>query len=199
MDVTLWTTVFGDYHRFLDGWMEAAAQTNPDRLMVVSDRPLNIEADVIVRQPNSRYPYTSMLNYGAEACEDGWVWRIDVDDRIMADALSVLHGRDCDVVMVGIVSTKDSVYIPSVVPHEQFLAGKNRYISGSPFTKETWVRAGGFPDIAHCDWGFWRRCAKLNARFEAAGRVCYLYRDERESSLMGEYADPKHDAEAMAE
>jgi hypothetical protein len=127
------------------------------------------------------------------------VWRIDVDDRIMADALSVLDGRDCDVVMVGIVSTKDSVYIPSVVPHEQFLSGKNRYISGSPFTKEMWVRAGGFPDIAHCDWGFWRRCAKLNARFEAAGRVCYLYRDERESSLMGEYADPKHDAEAMAE
>ena len=89
--------------------------------------------------------------------------------------------------------------VPTIVPHEHYLAGPNRYVAGSPFTKDIWLRAGGFPDIAHCDWGFWRRCAKLNARFEAANRVAYLYRDEREDSLMGEYADDVYNLEAMAE
>ena len=199
MDVTLWTTVFGDYHRFLDGWMEAAVKTNPDRLMVVSDRPLDIDADVIVRQPNSKYPYTSMLNYGAAECGDGWVWRIDVDDRILPDALQVLEGRDCDIVVVGLESTKGYTNIPRVVNHDKFLVGGNRYTAGSPFTKDIWERAGGFPDIAHCDWGFWRRCAKLGARFEAAGRVCYVYREEFHDSLMGMYADNVDNLEAMAE
>ena len=199
MDVTLWTTVFGNYHRFLDGWMEAALKTNPDRLMVVSDIPLDIDAEVLVRQPNSKYPYTSMLNYGAEACRDGWVWRIDVDDRIMPDALHAVEGRDCDVVVVGMTSTAGYSVIPKIVSNNEYLNRHNCYTAGSPFTKDIWERAGRFPDIAHCDWGFWRRCAKLGARFESSETICYLYRQEWHDSLMGQYSDQVYVLEAMAE
>lgn len=196
MSVTVWTTVFGTYHRFLGGWLEAAHGANPDRVLIVSDRPLNVDGDVIVAEPYGEFPEAHMRNV---ACESGhgWLWQIDVDDRIMPDALGVLEGRSCDVVQVGYQSTAGGIHIPTVVAHDLFLGGWNRYISGSPFTKDVWVRAGGFPHVAWSDWGFWRRCARIGAKFEAAGRACYVYREEPHDSLTGRYQDARHVAEVM--
>jgi hypothetical protein len=194
--VTVWTTVFGGYHRFLDGWLVAAHAAHPDRLLVVSDRTLSVNADVIVAEPYGEFPEAHMRNVACEAAK-GWLWQIDVDDRIMPDALGVLEGRDCDVVQVGYRSTQGGIHIPTVVPHNLFLAGPNRYISGSPFTKDMWVRAGGFPHIAWSDWGFWRKCARAGGRFEAAGRACYIYREEPHDSVTGKYQDARHVREAM--
>jgi hypothetical protein len=199
MDVTVWTTVFGRYHRFLDGWMENAVKAGPDRIMVVSDRPLDIAADVIVATPQGRFPEAYMRNVGCEA-GDGWLWQIDVDDRIMPDALEVLAGRDCDIVQVGYVSTAGGRRLPTLTSNEQYLSlGHNEWMSGSPFTKDMWVRAGGFPDIAWSDWGFWRRCCRAGARVEAGGRVCYVYREEPHDSVTGGYQDDVHIAEALAQ
>jgi hypothetical protein len=194
--VTVWTTVFGTYHRFLDGWLEAATQAGADRLLIVSDRPLDVPADVVVQEPQGAFPESFMRNV---ACKngDGWLWQIDVDDRIMPDALEVLHGRDCDVVQVGYVTGKRGLCIPAVVPNARYLNSPNGYTSGSPFTKDVWERAGGFPDIAWSDWGFWRRCARVGARFEAAGRTCYVYRQDYADSLTGKYQDKRHVREAM--
>jgi hypothetical protein len=195
--VTVWTTVFGSYHRFLEGWLQAAEMARPDRLLVVSDRPLKVPADVIVAEPVGEFPEHRFRNLACEVA-DGWLWQIDVDDRILPDALEVLAGRSCDAVMVGCVTSRGSEYIPAVMPHADFLAGPNRYLSGSPFTKQLWERAGGFPDVAWSDWGFWRRCARAGARFEAAGRACYWYREEPQDSLTGRYSDLSHVAAVMA-
>ncbi|HEY7824735.1 MAG TPA: hypothetical protein VIG24_17980 [Acidimicrobiia bacterium] len=199
MSVTLWTTVFGTYHRFVDGWLAAAREAGADRLLIVSDRPLDVDADVVVAQPSGEYLYPSLLNV---ACEnmDGWTWRMDVDDRILPGVVRMLEGRDCDVLQVGLRGTRGAVSIPQVVPNEQMLALRcNPYRAGSAFTIDVWRRAGGFPDIAHCDWGFWRRCARIGARFQASGEVAYIYREEPEDSLMGLYADPAYNEQAMAE
>lgn len=195
--VTVWTTVFGGYHRFLPGWLEAAVAARPDRLLIVSDRELEVPADVIVAEPIGRFPEHRFRNLACEAA-DGWLWQIDVDDRIMPNALEVLAGRDCDVVIVGYESTAGNRHVPDVLPNREFLEGPNRYTSGSPFTKRIWAEAGGFPDIALSDWGFWRRCARAGARFEAAGRPCYWYREEPQDSLTGRNTDPEHFAAAMA-
>lgn len=199
VSVTLWTTVYGTYHRFVDGWLEAARQAGADRLLIVSDRPLDVDADVVVAQPSGAYLYPSLLNV---ACEhmDGWTWRMDVDDRILPGVVRMLEGRDCDVLQVGLQGTRGAVNIPQALPNEQMLALRyNPYRASSAFTTDVWRRAGGFPDIAHCDWGFWRRCARIGARFEASGEVAYIYREEPEDSLVGLYADPFYNDQAMAE
>ena len=199
MSVTIWTTVFGGYHRFLGGWLEAAEAANPDRILVVSDLRLKVSADVVVARPSGRFPEASMRNV---ACQngDGWLWQIDVDDRIMPDALQVLKGRTCDIVQVGYVSTAGGRRLPTMTSNEQYLAQRhNEWMSGSPFTKDIWERAGGFPDIAWSDWGFWRRCCRAGAAVEAGGQVCYIYREEPHDSVTGRYQDPVHITEALAE
>jgi hypothetical protein len=199
VEVTVWTTVFGRYHRFLPEWLECAERAGPGRILVVSDRPLDVAADVVVAEPQGRFPEAFMRNV---ACEngDGWLWQVDVDDRIMPDALQVLVGRDCDVVQVGYVSTAGGHRNPTLTSNEQYLANRhNEWMSGSPFTKDMWVRAGGFPDIAWSDWGFWRRCCRAGARVEAAGRPCYVYREEPSDSVTGRYQDSVHVAEALAQ
>jgi hypothetical protein len=197
VEVTVWTTVFGTYHRFLPGWLESARLAGPDRILVVSDRPLDVDVDVVVAQPEGRFPEAYMRNV---ACEngDGWLWQVDVDDRIMPDALRVLEGRECDIVQVGYVSTAGGHRNPTLTSNEQFLNnGHNEWMSGSPFTKDMWTRAGGFPDIAWSDWGFWRRCCRAGARVEAAGRPCYVYREDPSDSVTGRYQDAVHIVEAL--
>jgi len=196
--VTVWTTVFGTYHRFLDGWLDAALAAGPDRVLVVSDRVLRVPADVVVATPSGRFPEASMRNVGCEH-SDGWLWQVDVDDRIMPDALGVLDGRDCDVVQVGYRSTRGPTPLPLPLTNEQFLGRDgNLWMSGSPFTKDMWVRAGGFPDVAWSDWAFWRRCCRAGARVEFARRPCYVYREEPDDSVTGRYQDPLHIREALA-
>lgn len=197
--VTVWTTVFGDYHRFLEGWLDAAKAANPDRILIVSDRDLQVSADVVVATPSGRFPEASMRNV---ACENGddWLWQIDVDDRILPDVLGTLDGRDCDVMQVGYCSTRGVQPLPQPLSNKQYLAArKNMWTSGSPFTKDIWIRAGGFPDIAWSDWGFWRRCCRADARVEFPNVHGYIYREEPQDSVTGKYQDARHVYEAMAE
>jgi hypothetical protein len=186
--ITLWTTVFGDYHRFVDAWMDAAVNANPDRILVVSDRALNIDVEVIVSEPIGPHPEVVFRNMACRHAEDGWLWQMDVDDQILPDAMTVLENRNCDVVQVGWVAQHDENQkgFPKVQSNEDYLADSANFLSiGSPFTKDVWQRAGGFPYIAYNDYGFWRRCARVGAKFEFANQVCYKYRMEWEQSLTG--------------
>lgn len=196
--VTVWTTVFGRYHRFLPDWLSAVEAAEPARVLVVSDRMLSLPVDVVVVRSSSEFPEAEMRNVACRE-SDGWLWQIDVDDRILPDALRALEGRVCDVLQVGYQSSAGHVYVPSVAPNDEYLKHPNCYTSGSPFTKDIWERAGGFPNIAFSDWGFWRRCARAGAHFEEAGQVCYWYREEPQDSLTGKYLETRHVAEAMAQ
>jgi hypothetical protein len=192
--ITLWTTVFGDYHRFLDRWIKASVEANPDRILVVSDRPLSIDAEVVVAEPIGPYPEAVFRNAACRHAKDGWLWQIDVDDLILPDALTVLEGRDCDVVQVGWVSMENPDWkdIPSFRSNEDYLSNDNNTFTGtSPFTKDVWQRAGGFPYIAYNDYGFWRRCARVGAKFEFANQVCFQYRTEWNQSLTGKKSQQK--------
>jgi glycosyltransferase involved in cell wall biosynthesis len=189
--ITVWTTVFGNYHHFVDEWLDSVVCANPDRVLVVSDRSLNIDAEVLVAEPIGPHPEAVFRNIACRHAENGWLWQIDVDDRILPDALSVLDGRDCDVVQVGLVAMDNENWkiIPSVRSNADYLSNDdNSYTAGSPFTKDVWERAGGFPYIGYNDYGFWRRCARIDAKFEFANKVCYMYRTQWDDSLTGKNA-----------
>ena len=201
MAVTLWTTCFGSYGRFLDGWIDAAMRSGADEILVASDteRPVPDGVRLEVVDTDFRFREAGFRNEACGLAEHEWLWQIDVDDRIVPDAASMLEGQSSGVVQVGYQRSDGQVYIPSVIANERYLAsGGNSYVAGSPFTRKALEVAGGFPDVALSDWGLWRKMARAGVTFAASGRIAYLYRWEPHDSLTGVYTDPQHVADVMA-
>jgi glycosyltransferase involved in cell wall biosynthesis len=194
MGVTLFTTCFGGYGRFLPGWLDAAAESGADEVLVVSDivRPVPSDVRLVVSSTDFRFREAGFRNAACRFASQKWLWQIDVDDRIVPDAVQLLAGHDADIVQVGYVRTDGMTYVPDVIPNVEFLAsGGNPYVSGSPFRASLFAQVQ-FPDVAWSDWGFWRLAARAGARFAAAGQVGYVYRWEPHDSVTGVYTDPQH-------
>lgn len=192
MGVTVFTTCFGTYDRFLPGWLDAAVACGADEVLVVADRMLPVPDGVRLHVATTGFTYreAGLRNVAVEVATHDWVWQIDVDDRIMPDALEVLDGQTADVVQVGYVRSDGWVHVPQVMSNANYLAsGGNSYVSGSPFRRTLNVK---FPDLAWSDWGFWRLAARSGATFAAAGRACYFYRMDWADSVTGIYTDPQH-------
>jgi hypothetical protein len=201
MAVTLWTTCFGSYGRFLDGWIDAAMRSGADEILVASDTPRPVPDGVRLEVVDTDFRFRE-AGFRNEACalaEHEWLWQIDVDDRIVPDAARMVEGHTAGVVQVGYQRSDGPIYIPGVIANERYLAsGGNSYVSGSPFTREAFEASGGFPDIAWSDWGLWRRMARAGVTFAAANQVAYWYRWEPHDSVTGIYTDPQHVAEVLA-
>jgi hypothetical protein len=194
MGVTLFTTCFGTYDRFLPGWLDAAVASGADEVLVVADRLLPVPDGVRLHVGGTdfRFVEAGLRNVACEEASGEWLWQIDVDDRILPDAVSVLDGQSADVVQVGYQRSDGFTYVPGVIPNVEFLAsGGNPYVSGSPFRASLFGQVR-FPDVAWSDWGFWRLAARAGAQFAAGGRVAYRYRWEPHDSVTGLYTDPQH-------
>jgi glycosyltransferase involved in cell wall biosynthesis len=198
--VTLFTTCFGAYGRFLPGWLEAAEQSGASDVLVVSDvvREVPSWVRLVVASVDAQYRESAFRNV---ACHHGlgeWLWQIDVDDRILPDAAGMVDGVDGDVLQVGYRRSDGFVYVPAVVDNDRYLCFRsNGYVSGSPFRASLFDTVR-FPDVAWSDWGFWRLAARSGAKFVAAGQVAYEYRWEPDDSLTGLYQDDRHVAEVMS-
>jgi hypothetical protein len=199
--VTLWTTCFGTYGRFLDGWQDAALQAGADEVLVVSDvpRPVSDGVRLLVASTPFQYQEAGLRNVACEHASEDWLWQIDVDDRILPGAASMVEGQTAGVVQVGYIRSDGFEYVPRALRADVYLNCEgNPYVSGSPFTREAYLLSGGFPDVAWSDWGLWRRMARAGVAVAAAGRVAYLYRWEPHDSVTGLYGDPRHVAEVLA-
>jgi len=199
--VTLWTTCFGSYGRFLDGWLDAALQAGAGEVLVVSDivRPVPAGVRLVVTSTDFKFREAGFRNTACEYAEHDWLWQIDVDDRIAPGAARMVEGHTAGVVQVGYHRSDNMIYIPPAIPNERYLSsGGNCYVSGSPFTRQAFEVSGGFPDIAWSDWGLWRRMARAGVTFAAANEVAYWYRWEPHDSVTGIYTDPQHVADVLA-
>ena len=200
MGVTLFTTCFGEYGRFLDGWLEAAVQSGADELLVVSDvpRPVRDGVRLVVSSTDAVYRESGFRNIACEHGREDWLWQIDVDDRVFPGATKMVDGVEADVLQVGYHRSDGFVHIPRVIPNDQYLrSGGNSYVSGSPFRRTLFDQVQ-FPDVAWSDWGFWRLAARAGATFAAAGEAAYRYRWEPGDSVTGLYSDPKHIRDVLA-
>jgi len=199
--VTLWTTCFGSYGRFLDGWVEAAVESGADELLVVSDivRPVPDGVRLVVSSTDFRFREAGFRNTACRYAAHDWLWQIDVDDRILPGMARLVDGVTAGVLQVGYVRSDGFQYVPPALSPEEYLGwGGNPYVSGSPFTRDAFDRSGGFPDVAWSDWGLWRRMARARVASAAAGVVAYRYRWEPHDSVTGLYGDPQNVADVMA-
>jgi hypothetical protein len=190
-DVTIMAWIYGEnYDKYLERWSEALKNLNtkPKRIMVISDRPREIEiAEVVVIEPKPEWnvPNPHYANYVANNTDTKWLLLMDIDDMIKPDALDDLNEVEADVYLMGIDINGNEIYLPPQLSNEQIYSLPNCYFAfGSPIKRE-WALKFPFHDTPYGDWIFWREIARAGAKFAWSGRVGYFYRKDFENSMSG--------------
>lgn len=166
--VAVVSSIYGhDYDHFIDDWYRALGQL---------DRP----ADEIILhrgQPDGPYPQARLQNEAVASAASDWIWQLNVDDEALPDALTGIDTVAADVWLMGYYWGDGRYYIPPVLPNDVYLGlTTNPYPSMSAFRREAFGQVGGYPLIAHEDWGLWRRLARSGCTFESSGRGHSIYR-----------------------
>lgn len=186
MNVTIVSCLYGTgYERFITGWAQSieGLNTQPDEVIVGVDRTAfergqHIPRALAVRNHcDWRHPQAFHLQKAIERAETEWVWILDMDDFALPDALDGLEDIDADVMVVGYQRSDGVTYIPpQLTAVEYLLGGSNPFPAGSIIRRESFLKVGGFPDVAFQDYGLWRRMATAWMRFQASHRAHYVYR-----------------------
>lgn len=200
-DVTIITAVYGDkYDQFIDDWIEAieALDPAPARVLIGTDRQRDVKFEQVVcdcKDVKWRSPY--LWNKCIEESSTQWIWVLDIDDRFVPDALTMLE-TDADVVAVGLKISDSAKYIPQAISNDTIINTKLNYLNcGSPIKKAAWEKVGGYPEIAFTDWGMWRILARADAKFYFPNRVGYIYRKDLANSMSGWAETTQNKEEAL--
>jgi len=204
VDVTIMAWIYGEnYDQFIPRWQEAIRnlKSKPKRVMVISDRPREIEiAQVIVMKPDPNWnvPNPHYANWVANNTDTEWLLLADLDDMLKPDILDGLENLDADVHLMGLDINGTETYLPPYLTNEQIYTLPNCYFAfGSPIKRE-WALRFPFQDTPYGDWIFWRQIARAGAKFAWSGRVGYWYRKDFANSMSGEAdANPKWRIEAL--
>lgn len=166
------------YCQFVDRWWSSVVAINPAEVIVVhtDPEPLGLLAkapsQLNVRSMPMAGSHPVALNVAIEAATQPWVSAIGVDDCYRPGATELLPQADA---MGAEIMLWDHYEIGSHVWrtfwNAERLTTANTVQGASPFRRSLWQRAGGFPDIAWSDWGFWLRCAKAGAKTVHFGTV----------------------------
>jgi hypothetical protein len=201
IDVTIVTAVYGDkYDEFIDGWIESVEALNPApaRVLIGTDKQKDVKFEQVVRDCKDvkwKSPY--LWNECIKESLTEWVWVLDIDDRFVSNALTMLK-TDADVVAVGLKIFGDADYIPQAISTQTIIDSESNYLNcGSPIRRTVWEKVGGYPEIAFTDWGMWRILARANAKFYFPNKVGYIYRREPANSMSGWAETTQNKKEAL--
>lgn len=191
MTFTVVSTLWGDkYDAYVPEWLDSVEPLGADAVIVATDRRRNFAGWVeqVVAEPGGRFPAPFYLNLACERAVTKVLWICDMDDRIKPDAVDILDDS-VDIVGAGYQRSDGFVYIPEQFTNVDMLAMSwNPIPASSPFKREVW-QANPYPDIAHQDWGFWRKAMRAGFTYKTSGRVVYDYAWHPESSLSGTHAN----------
>jgi hypothetical protein len=197
MSVTIITALYGDdYDHFLPGWEQAIKQLSPqaDAVLIGTDRERETEHQTIIAAlpEGKRWRSPFYWNLCAQQATTDWVWVLDIDDRFLPNAMSILDQRDCDIVQVGYIEQENrTTYLPPRISNDDIIFRDHcAFVCGSPIRRD-WLLANPYPDTAYTDWAQWRQSARRGARFEYADRPAYEYRKDFANSMSG-WADIDH-------
>lgn len=196
MNLTVTTSAWGDYARFLPDWAESITrQTVPPAEVVILDagchfvrhvdnaHQLLTEAGIPARIV--RAPYSGMgaaRNAAVEATVTEWVMHLDADDILLPTALEDVTALsdEADVVSLGALRDGHPVCFPHIT-REQILARKHGCFSCSPFRRRFWEQRPWHTRNDFIDSVFWVGLAHLGARFAGTSRPGFVYRQHEDS------------------
>jgi hypothetical protein len=189
--VTVATRVWGGdkYTGFIAGWYEAVRAAGFTHMVAVVDELRPFPDDVVqyvVDVSDYHYPQSGYLQRLDERITTEWVWHLDIDDRMLANAPSLIDwDADVDIWQVPIVSKlSGQLILPHRLTADEFLGlSESRWNAGSPIRMDL-RRKVVQPDTAFDDWGLWRALCRQAPRVGyAEGGAAYVYDNVSEGIL----------------
>jgi hypothetical protein len=169
MTVAVVSCIYGhDYDQFIPDWYGALDDLDRQPNEIILHRG--------ERQDGELYPQPRLMNEAIALASSEWVWQLNVDDLALPDGLTGIDTVAADVWLMGYRFEDGEQYVPEALPNRQFLnMSGNPYPSMSAYRREAFEEVGGYPVIAHEDWGLWRRLARAGYTFESSGRPHSIY------------------------
>ena len=209
MELTVVTTVGGNYSQYMADWAESIARQTrrPDHVVVVdngSDDPDLVEQAatrlgaelVFLPFPTN---YGRARNIAVSKAETEWVQHFDCDDVMLPHALeeteqTIAAHPDADVISWNWfkdVNGKREVRQYRRLQGEQILRTQAKGAGPSPFRKAMWDQAP-YDDLIEAAWDttLWIGFAHLGATFQPTKRVCFEYRQHDDSVFNSRTKDP---------
>jgi hypothetical protein len=179
--VLAWGEPGNRYSGFVGRWWEAvmAMSPKPAEVVVVHSEPeplglLNAApAGMKLVAVPCEGTAPQMANAGVRAASQPWFSAIGVDDTYRPDAFKHLEaatqvGAE---IVVWNHQERDSDHVWECFWSPAVLRRANTVQGASPVRRSLWERAGGFPDVAWWDWGFWLRAAAAGAVAMETGAI----------------------------
>jgi hypothetical protein len=198
MTVAVVAGVWGEYHQYLDRWMDSVRLLDPapDEVWLSSDRATEIEGVRVLVEPDPGYVHQvgARFNSCIRLSDCDWIAPFGVDDEYLPHAFAGLPSPDdADVWQFGYLGVGLSDYMPPELTAESLLAASgNPAVGPSPFTRRIWHKVGGFRDVAFCDWAFFRDVALAGGRFAHSRHFGFRYHWHHSSSISGAYSREIH-------
>ena len=209
--VTLYTVVEGEQHgRFIPRWWESVQRMTPapDEVLIVTGNTHKTMIESLDRQHlnltivHLDEPFSN--NYfrtGIEHAASEWIGFSGIDDIMLPHAYKDLpnaHAAGADIMVGTIILSNGTTWRGTWNTHA--LTQHNTLPAHSPFTRNLYNRAGGFPDIHWSDWGFWLRCATVGAKpFHSPEPIAIFDIGDTHETMSGVGLDPRKRIQADQE
>lgn len=190
MSICLYTTAWGDYwEKYGKVWTEHINKLSPapDKVIIISDRLIESEYEVIVVDLPDKYQINYFRNVAVQNSSCHWVVGIDLDDKPYTDILSIAD-YDYDVCTYSL-DLSDGRHEPCRKDRWDNLFELDSYeypMAGSSLIKtETIKKVGGYPMAWHEDAALWIKLRAINARVKFTLESKLLYNVDGNSLSRG--------------
>lgn len=198
MTITLYTTAWGDYwNKHGNAWTDNIKQLNPkpDRVIIISDKPIESEFEVIVTQVPDRAILSHFRNVAAENSNTTWMVPLDLDDRAYVDFLANLN-PEAEVHTFGYLSTKGYTHTANKNLWDDMLNFDLYYYtipSTSAIKLDAIKKCGGYPKIEYEDAGLWCKIRKNDLKVHFDSTIRFLYNEEGPSLSRGDVSHKEYE------
>jgi hypothetical protein len=183
MSITLYTTSWNGYwDKYGTAWTGYIKRLNPqpDRILVISDKPINSEFEVIVtNKPEAAVP-AHFRNIAVDAADTVFICASDVDDAPKEDLLSGLN-YDYDINAFSYVTDK-GIERHINIDGWNNLIDLDEYVffflpGTSPIKVEAIRDVGGYPNIEYEDAGIWVKLRNSNKTIYYDNKIKFIYNE----------------------
>lgn len=211
VSITLYTVVEGEhYAQFIPRWWESVQHMTPapDEVLIVTGKthrdtiesldPQHINLTILhLDQPFSNAYFRAGVEYAASE----WIGFSGIDDIMLPNGYKDVAAADAahaDIMVGTIILSNGAIWRGTWNTHA--LTQHNTLPAHSPFRRDLYDQAGGFPDIHWSDWGFWLRCATIGAKpFHSPEPIAIFDIGDTHETMSGVGLDPRKRIQADQE
>lgn len=191
MSITLYTTAWGDYwNKYGSSWTDNinTLDPQPDRVLIVSDKAIESEFDVVVTDVPDRAIISHFRNVAVNNSSTEWIVSLDLDDKANVDFLANLNYQ-AEVHTFGYLSTRGYTHAANKNIWDNMFNFDIYYYtipSSSAIKLDAIKKCGGYPEIEYEDAGLWCKIKKANLNIHFDPTIRYLYSEEGPSLSRGD-------------